>query len=73
MPTKVIVEHVAYFTRWCVNYAFQCMWDRLKTPFEKIEQHFHDVAQIVQHNKHSDTSSAHFAQHFDQKKTTTVS
>ena len=34
-----------------------------------MEQHFQDIAQKVQHDKHSDTFAAHFETHFDQKPT----
>ena len=45
------------------------MWETLKTPFKKMEQHFQDMAQKVQHDKKSDTFAPHFAQNFDQKPT----
>ena len=44
------------------------MWETLKTP-KKMEQHFQDVAQKVQHDKNPDTFAAHFAQNFNQKPT----
>ena len=34
-----------------------------------MEQHFQDGDQKLQYNKHLDTFSAHFYQHFNQKKT----
>ena len=40
-----------------------------KNTLKKIGIFFQDVAQKVQHYKHSDTFAAHFAQHFDQKPT----
>ena len=36
---------------------------------KKREQQFQDVDQKLQYDKKSDTSTAHFAQHFDQKPT----
>ena len=39
------------------------------TPQKRMEQHFQDMAQKVQHHKNSDTFVAHFVQHFDQKPT----
>ena len=36
---------------------------------KRMEQHFQDIAQKVQHDKNSDTFAAHFATHSDQKPT----
>ena len=45
------------------------MWEKLKTPKKRTEQHLQDVAQTVHHDKNSGTFAAHFAQHFNQKPT----
>ena len=36
---------------------------------KRMEQHFQDVAQKVQHDKNPDTFAALFAQHYDQNPT----
>ena len=35
VPTKLIVEHVALFTRWCVRNSIQFMWETLKNTLKK--------------------------------------
>ena len=49
--------------------TFRVCGKHSKHPKKRIEQHFQDVVQKVQHDKNSDTFAAHFAQRFDQKPT----